>query len=99
MGRPRAFWLRLRGIFSRRKAVEFEAELESHIAMDTDEAVRTGIDSDEARRQALLRLGGAEQARQAYRDRATCRRLKVFFRMCTLHCGRCEGLRDSRSLP
>ena len=71
MGRPRAFWLRLRGIFSRRKAVEFEAELESHIAMDTDEAVRTGIDSDEARRQALLRLGGAEQARQAYRDRAT----------------------------
>ena len=71
MGRPRAFWLRLRGVFIRRKAVEFDAELESHIAMDTDEAMRTGIDSEEARRQALLRLGGAEQTRQAYRDRAT----------------------------
>lgn len=67
----RAFWLRLRGVFVRRKAAEFEAEMESHIAMDTDDAVRAGLASEEARRQALLRLGGAEQTRQAYRDRAT----------------------------
>jgi predicted permease len=71
MGTLRAFWLRLRGVFLRRKAIEFDAELESHIAMDADDAVRAGLSSDEARRQALLRLGGAEQTRQAYRDRAT----------------------------
>jgi predicted permease len=53
------------------KAVEFDAELESHIAMDADESMRAGLSKDEARRQALLRIGGAEQTRQAFRDRAT----------------------------
>jgi predicted permease len=76
MGKHRAFWLRLRGVFLRKKAVEFDAELESHIAMDTDNAMRAGLDGGEARRQALLRLGGAEQTRQAYRDRATLPRLE-----------------------
>ena len=69
MGTFRAFYLRMRGVFVRRKAVEFDAELESHIAMDADHAMRSGLNSEEARRQALLRLGGAEQTRQAYRDR------------------------------
>ncbi|MGA7243560.1 MAG: ABC transporter permease, partial [Terracidiphilus sp.] len=55
----------------RREAIEFEAELDSHIAMDTDDAMRSGLGSEEAHRQAMLRLGGAEQTRQAYRDRAT----------------------------
>ncbi len=39
--------------------------------MHTDEGVRAGLSADEARRQALIRLGGEEQVRQAYRDRAT----------------------------
>jgi predicted permease len=38
--------------------------------MHTDEGVRAGLSEDEARRQALIRLGGAEQARQAYGERA-----------------------------
>ena len=67
----RAFWLRFRGVFVRKEAIEFDAELESHIAMDAEEAEHSGLDRREARRQALLRLGGAEQTRQAYRDRAT----------------------------
>jgi predicted permease len=67
----RALWLRFRGVFIRKKAIEFDAELESHIAMDADAAVRSGLSEEEARRQAVLRLGGAEQTRQAYRDRAT----------------------------
>lgn len=71
MNKVRAFWLRLRGVFIRSKAIEFEDELESHIAMDVDAGTREGMSRDEARRQAMLRLGGAEQTRQAYRDRAT----------------------------
>jgi hypothetical protein len=67
----RALWLRLRGVFVCEKAIEFDAELESHIAMDADDAIRAGLSGENARRQALIRLGGAEQARQAYRDRAT----------------------------
>jgi predicted permease len=48
---------------------EFEAELEAHVAMDTEDGVRAGLSPEEARQRALLRLGGAEQTRQAYRER------------------------------
>ena len=78
MGKQRAFWMRVRGVFVRRKAVEFDAELESHIAMDVEARVRAGAGRDEARREALMRLGGAEQARQAYRERATLPPLESF---------------------
>jgi predicted permease len=68
----RAFWLRLWGTLRRSdRQQDFEAELASHIAMHTEEAVRGGLSANEARRQALLRLGGAEQTRQAWRDRRT----------------------------
>ena len=80
MGKQRAFWLRVRGVFVRRKAVEFDAELESHIAMDVEARVRAGASRDEARREALMRLGGAEQARQAYRERATLPPLESFLK-------------------
>ena len=71
MERLRALLIRFRGVFVRSKAIDFDAELQSHIAMDTENAMRAGMNSKDARRQALLRLGGAEQTRQAYRDRAT----------------------------
>ena len=71
MNKLRAILLRLRGVFVRSKAAEFDAELESHIAMDVEAATHEGLGREEARRQAMLRLRGAEQTRQAYRDRAT----------------------------
>ena len=72
MPKIRALWIRLRALLSlNRSAEEFDAELESYVEQHIDDAVRSGLNKSEARRQALLRLGGAEQARQAYRDRAT----------------------------
>jgi predicted permease len=50
---------------------DFAAELESHIAMHTEDGIRAGLSPEEARRQALIALGGAEQTRQAYRERRT----------------------------
>src|ERR1700744_2340565 len=68
----RAFILRLRGLFHlQSNESDFTAEIESHVALHTDEGVRSGLTSSEARRQALIRLGGAEQARQAHRERRT----------------------------
>jgi predicted permease len=68
----RAFSFRLRGLFrSRRSEADFTAELESHVALHTDAGVRSGLAPAEARRQALIRLGGAEQTRQAHRERRT----------------------------
>jgi predicted permease len=66
----RAFWLRLLGIFgSTGRDTDFAAELESDIAMHVEDGVRSGLTPAEARRRALIRLGGVEQTRQAYRER------------------------------
>ncbi|MGA2537314.1 MAG: ABC transporter permease, partial [Terracidiphilus sp.] len=72
MRQIRAFILRFLGVFRPQPAEdEFNVELENHLALDTDLRARTGLPVDEARRQALIRLGGAEQVRQAHRDRRT----------------------------
>ena len=47
---------------------ELDAEIASHIELATEENIRRGMSEQEARRQALVRLGGMEQARQQQRD-------------------------------
>ncbi len=72
MPRLRVFLARVLGLLRRRRADEnFAAELEGHIAMHTEDGVRSGFSPDEARRRALIQLGGLEQVRQAHRDRDT----------------------------
>src|SRR3569623_3467799 len=72
MRRLRALWLRLRGVFrGGQDGDDFDAELEGHIAEHMRDGIAAGLSEAEARRQAVLRLGGSEQTRQAYRDRAT----------------------------
>jgi len=68
----RALWMRVRGIFGNGRAEsEFSAEIQSHLAMDIDDGVRAGLSREEARRKALIKLGGLEQTKQAYRERST----------------------------
>jgi predicted permease len=68
----RALWIRLHGMVgSRGNDEDFAAELEGHVAMHTDDGIRAGLSPEEARRQALIALGGAEQTRQAYREGRT----------------------------
>jgi len=50
---------------------EFSAELEAHIAMQVEDGVRAGLSEEEARRRAMMQLGGVEQARQARREKST----------------------------
>jgi predicted permease len=72
MRKLRALWLRLLGVFKTEEtAVDFDDELASHIEHDAEEGIRAGLSPAEARREALIRLGGEEQTRQAYRDRHT----------------------------
>jgi len=69
MRKIRAMWKRLLGLVRRNRADEdFSAELETHLSLHIDAGVRAGLSESEARRQALILLGGAEQARQAHRD-------------------------------
>ena len=68
----KSFSQRVRGLFhSHRAEDDFNAELDAHIAHDIDAGVRAGLSESEARRMALVRLGGAEQARQLHRQRRT----------------------------
>jgi predicted permease len=70
MRKLRAIWVRLFGLLRLRSSEdEFSDELEAHVAMDTEAGIKAGLDVVEARRRALLRLGGAEQTRQAHRER------------------------------
>ena len=70
MRKLRALGFRLLGLFrARRSDEEFAAELASHVALHTDAGIRAGLTPEEARRQALIRLGGAEQTQQAHRER------------------------------
>jgi predicted permease len=69
MGRPRAFWARLAGWLARpRRDREFEEELASHLAMHVEDNLRAGMPPEEARRDALQKLGGVEQTRERYRE-------------------------------
>jgi putative ABC transport system permease protein len=68
----RAWINRLTGLFSnQRREQEFAAELEGHLELHIDENIRSGMTPDAARRDAILKLGGLEPTRQAYRERGT----------------------------
>ena len=64
-------WLaRFRGLFAKqRRDRELAAELESHLQMQIDDNLRAGMPPEEARRQALIQLGGIEQTKEGCRDR------------------------------
>src|SRR5690348_6698896 len=65
----RAAFSRLAGLFDRdRRDSELQAELESHLQMHIDDYVRSGMSPDDARRRALIKLGGVERVTEAYRE-------------------------------
>jgi hypothetical protein len=70
MRRLRAWCLRFAELFRKeqrdRGLVE---ELESHVQMHIEDNLRPGMNPAEARKQALIKLGGIEQAKEKYRDR------------------------------
>ena len=69
MNRWRGIWARVMGAVRRRGGDdEIAAELESHVAMHTEENLRRGMTPHDARRQALIALGGVEQVKESYRE-------------------------------
>jgi len=66
----RGFLLRLVGSFRKeRNDRELADEMESHLQMHIDDNLRSGMSAQEARRQALLKLGGVEPTKEIYRER------------------------------
>ncbi len=70
MRRLRAWLLRLGELFHKQsRETELAEELESHLAMHVEDNLRSGMSPEQARRAALLKLGGVEQTKEAYRER------------------------------
>jgi macrolide transport system ATP-binding/permease protein len=68
----RAWLLRFKGLFSKdTRERELADEIESHLKMHIDDNIRAGMSPQEARRVAVMKLGGVDQTKEAYRDRAT----------------------------
>ncbi len=68
----RAWAIRLSGLFGKaRREKEIAEELESHLAMHIADNLRAGMTPEQARREAMLKLGGLESVKEAYRDRSS----------------------------
>jgi predicted permease len=69
MGTLRQTWNRVRAFFSRETLDrELEAEMQAHLDLAVEENVRAGMTPEEARRRALVRFGGVQQAREQQRE-------------------------------
>ena len=70
MRRLRAWLLRCAGLFRKEEGSrEFAEEMESHILAHVDDNLRLGMSGEEARRQALIKLGGMQQIKENYQQR------------------------------
>jgi predicted permease len=69
MRRIRALAAKVRALFLRgRLDRDLAAEIDSHLAHHIDDNLRAGMSPEEARRQALLKLGGIAQVQEHYRE-------------------------------
>jgi len=68
----RAWMLRLAGMLpNAERERELADEIEGHLQMHIDDNIRRGMTPELARRDAILKLGGVESTKQAYRERRT----------------------------
>src|SRR5467141_1917109 len=80
MKRLRAWLLRFAGLLLKeRRDQEFTAEMESHLQMHIEDNLRAGMNAREARREALMKLGGVEQTKEIYRERRGLPLLETLF--------------------
>lgn len=57
---------------------DLQAEMESHLRMHVEDNLRAGMTPEQARREALLKLGGVEQTKENYRERRSLPFLEVW---------------------
>jgi len=76
----RGWLLRLGGMFGKeRRERELASEIESHLQLHIEDNLRSGMGPEEARRNALIKLGGIEQTKENYRDRRSLPLLETSF--------------------
>ena len=74
-------WRRLRALVRRQEIEDrLDDEMRFHVEQQIEKNSRAGMAPDEARRQALIRFGGVEQARERTRDEFRAARLETLAR-------------------
>ena len=69
MRRLRSWFVRLGGLLHRNRGDrDLAAEMESHLQLHIEDNLRAGMSAAQARREALMKLGGVEQTKQIYRE-------------------------------
>jgi hypothetical protein len=80
IGWLRQSFLRLRSVFRRRELDrELDAELATHLELAVEENLQRGMPADEARRLALIRFGGTQQAKEQHREARGLPALDILF--------------------
>jgi predicted permease len=71
---------RLRSVFRRRELDrELDAELATHLELAVEENLQRGMPADQARRLALIRFGGTQQAKEQHREARGLPALDILF--------------------
>ncbi len=74
------FFHRITSVFRREKLDrDLDAELAAHLELAIEENLQRGLSADEARRQALIRFGGKQQAIEQHRDARGLPGLEILF--------------------
>src|SRR5437870_7500096 len=76
----RAWLVRFGELFRKERGDrDLAAEMESHLQMHIEDNLRAGMSAAEARREALMKLGGVEQTKENYRERRGLPLLETFW--------------------
>src|SRR5208282_2904936 len=79
----RAWFIRLGGLFNRKlRDREFSAEMESHLQLHIEDNLLAGMTPAQARREAIMKLGGVEQTKESYRERRSLPILETTYQDC-----------------
>ena len=69
MKRVRAFFMRVTAVFNKNfRERELQDEFQCHLQLHIDDNVRSGMSPEQARREALLKFGGLETAKESVRE-------------------------------
>ena len=79
--RARGWWRRVSAFMrSAQRDRDLADELAAHLELHVDDNLRLGMTPEEARRQAVLKLGGIEPVKERVRDRRGLPRLEALWR-------------------
>ena len=80
MRQLRGWLMRLVGLLHwNQREREFAEELESHLAFHIEDNIHAGMSPEEARRAAIIKLGGVAQIKEPHRDQRGLPMLETLF--------------------